>query len=96
MPLSSVNAYRLLAGLTLLLIFKIFLRNVSNRETYRKLKFNWPRKFSYFCLLKPWWVKVFEIPQLRIGFSRLISIMNELAGWLLVEAHRAGYYYSSA
>jgi len=35
--------------------------------------------YIYFCLIKPW-LKVFEIPQLKTGFSRMIAIMNEFKG----------------
>jgi SRSO17 transposase len=32
--------------------------------------------YIYFCLIKPW-LKVFKIPLIKFGFSRLIAIMNE-------------------
>jgi len=51
--------------------------------------------YIYYCFIKPWSV-VFEIPQLKQGFSRLIAIMNEFTGWLPVKGQQHDYYFSSA
>ena len=51
--------------------------------------------YVYFCLIKPW-LKVFEIPPLKIGFSRLIAIMNEFKGWLPTKTQLANLFFSSA
>lgn len=37
--------------------------------------------YIYFCLLLPW-LNVFDIPHLKIGLKRLITIMNEFRGWV--------------
>jgi SRSO17 transposase len=51
--------------------------------------------YIYFCLIKPW-LKVFEIPHLRSGFSRLIAIMNEFKGWLPAKEQLENLCFSSA
>lgn len=51
--------------------------------------------YVYFCLIKPW-LKVFEIPPLKLGFSRLIAIMNEFQGWLPVKEQLTDLLFSSA
>lgn len=51
--------------------------------------------YIYFCLIKPW-LDVFKIPQLRSGFSRLITIMNEFKGWLPAKEQLANLFFSSA
>jgi SRSO17 transposase len=51
--------------------------------------------YIYFCLIKPW-LKVFEIPQLKTGFSRLIAIMNEFKGWVPPQEQLANLCFSSA
>lgn len=48
-----------------------------------------------FCLLKSW-LAVFEIPQLEIGFSRLIAILNQFLGWQNHDRFAESDYFSSA
>ena len=50
--------------------------------------------YIYFCRIKPW-LKVFEIPHLRSGFSRLIAIMNEFNGWLPAKDQLENLFFSS-
>ena len=51
--------------------------------------------FIYCCLLKPW-LKVFEIPHLKQGFSRLIAVLNQFLGWQLNQQHADSSFFSSA
>lgn len=51
--------------------------------------------YVYFCLIKPW-LKVFEISPLKIGFLRLIAIMNEFQGWVPAKEQLANLLCSSA
>lgn len=51
--------------------------------------------YIYYCLIKPWFT-IFEIPDLKVGFSRMIAIMNEFAGWLPTIKQLHCLYYSSA
>jgi len=43
--------------------------------------------FVYFCSIKPW-LSVFDIPDLRQGFIRLIDPINQFPGWLPRAAPR--------
>jgi len=45
-----------------------------------------------FNLLQPW-LKVFPIPQLSMGFVRLIALMNHFQGVLLSQSHTDIYYF---
>jgi hypothetical protein len=49
----------------------------------------------YYCLIKPW-LKVFENWHLRVGFSWLISIMNEFVGYVPKSVKQGAGYFSSA
>jgi len=49
----------------------------------------------HYCLIKPWFT-IFEIPDLKVGFSRMIAIMNEFTGWLPTLKQSHCLYYSSA
>ncbi len=51
--------------------------------------------FIYFNLIKPW-LKVFPIPQLSLGFSRLISIMNRFANPIPIPLPEPDFQFSSA
>jgi hypothetical protein len=51
--------------------------------------------FIFFNLLKPW-LKVFPIPQLTLGFPRLISLMNQFASRIPMPDKEASFYFSSA
>ncbi len=51
--------------------------------------------FILFNLLKPWF-KVFPIPQLTLGFPRLISLMNQFASRIPMPDKEASFYFSSA
>ena len=49
----------------------------------------------YFNLMKRW-LKVFPIPQLSLGFSRLISLMNRFANRLPLPLPEPDFQFSSA
>jgi SRSO17 transposase len=51
--------------------------------------------YVYFCLIKPW-LSVFDIPQLKVGFSRLTTMMNEFQGWMPTKEQLANLLFSSA
>lgn len=51
--------------------------------------------FVYFNLIKPW-LKVFPIPQLSLGFPRLISIMNQFDCLRLLTDLSREFLFSSA
>lgn len=51
--------------------------------------------YIYFCLIKPW-LKVFEIPHLSIGFSKLVTIVNKFKGWVLPKEQLPQLFFSSA
>ncbi len=51
--------------------------------------------FIYFNLIKPW-LKVFPIPQLTLGFPRLIALMNEFAGCFQRASPELDFYFYSA
>ncbi len=48
-----------------------------------------------FNLIKPW-LKVFPIPQLTLGLTRLISLMNFFPPAISVNGQQWQYYFSSA
>jgi SRSO17 transposase len=51
--------------------------------------------FIYFCLIHAW-LSVFDIPHLKRGFSRLISVLNQFRGWQLNGPLSDDSYLSSA
>lgn len=51
--------------------------------------------FICFNLIKPW-LKVFPIPQLSLGFPRLIALMNQFAGCFHEPSPELNFYSSSA
>lgn len=51
--------------------------------------------FVLFNLIRPW-LKVFPIPQLSVGFPRLISLMNQLQGAVPATALEEHFHFSSA
>ncbi|MGB8698497.1 MAG: IS701 family transposase, partial [Thermosynechococcaceae cyanobacterium] len=51
--------------------------------------------FIYFNLIKPW-LKIFQIPQLEHGFSRLISLMNRFANRIFPPLFGPPFVFSSA
>ncbi len=51
--------------------------------------------FIFFNLLLPW-LKVFPIPQLSLGFPRLISLMNQFASRIPMSDKKADLYFNSA
>lgn len=51
--------------------------------------------FIFFNLIKPW-LKVFSIPQLSLGFSTLITIMNLFKGAIPRAAPKEWFQFSSA
>lgn len=51
--------------------------------------------YIYYCLINPW-LKVFENWHLRVGFSRLIAIMNEFIGYVPISMQQDFSYFSSA
>ena len=51
--------------------------------------------FICFNLIKPW-LKVFPIPQLSLGFPRLIALMNQFAGCFHEPSPELDFYFSSA
>jgi len=50
--------------------------------------------YIYYCLVK-FWLKVFENWYLRVGFSWLISIMNEFIGYVSASEKQNAFYFSS-
>lgn len=51
--------------------------------------------FIFFNLIKPW-LTVFPIPQLSLGFPRLISLMNQFAARVPIVSNKTDFYFSSA
>ncbi len=51
--------------------------------------------FIFFNLTKPW-LKVFPIPQLSLGFPRLIAIMNTFSNHLFPFLKKEDFYFSTA
>ncbi len=51
--------------------------------------------YIYYCLVRPW-LKVFGIWHLRVGFSWLISIINEFVGYVPTSKKHSVFYFSSA
>jgi SRSO17 transposase len=51
--------------------------------------------FVYFNEIKPW-LKVFPIPQLSLGFPRLITLMNTFTHPLFLQVFQEDFYFSSA
>jgi hypothetical protein len=51
--------------------------------------------FILFNLLKPW-LNVFPIPQLSLGFPRLISLMNQFSSRIHMSDLEPAFYFSSA
>jgi len=51
--------------------------------------------FIYFNLMKRW-LEVFPIPQLSLGFSRLISLMNRFANRIPIPLSEPDFQFSSA
>ncbi len=51
--------------------------------------------YIYYCLIKPW-LQVFDSWHLQVGFSYLITIMNEFIGYVPLRMKSDFHYFSSA
>ena len=70
----------------------------DSRKEWKNILNNLPlviQPFICFNLIKPW-LKVFSIPQLSLGFSTLITIMNLFKGAIPRAAPREWFQFSSA